>query len=321
MKKILIVFTFLIIIAFSLFLYVKKSRINTELEIGSIVIYNPPVSNYEYNEKYINNKDKIVKLSNNSDKLKISKWRVLSIDKGNVELVPYEIPSYELYIYGPQGYNNGVYILNEMCNKLYSDSDKKIVARSINIEDIENVIYKVKNYRRLDIIKSKTKSYGTQPSKNGYTNENSWYPTIYEYEKNSVINGNTKSDGLDLSDSYSSLIEDNKKQADSIQPYKNFYNTIDYNTTVELLKNNKQDYSSILLPNKESTKYWIASRILGNGDNSAHFDLRRINEGLLRGARLFDSNNTPSGEVSNIFPIVSVSKRQINKKDNQFYIE
>ena len=39
-------------------------------------------------------------------------------------------------LYGAQGYNNAVYLLNELCSQLYSDSSKEITARSINIDDI-----------------------------------------------------------------------------------------------------------------------------------------------------------------------------------------
>lgn len=38
---------------------------------------------------------------------------------------------------GAQGYNNGVYLLNEACSYLYGNEEKGIKARSINIEDIE----------------------------------------------------------------------------------------------------------------------------------------------------------------------------------------
>ena len=45
----------------------------------------------------------------------------------------------ELYLYGATGYNNGVHIMNEICEKLYSNS-KYGKARSITIEDIENIL-------------------------------------------------------------------------------------------------------------------------------------------------------------------------------------
>ena len=252
------------------------------------------------------------------DNLKITKWKVLSISDNKIDLVPSEIPSYEINIYGTKGYNNGVYILNNICEKLYSDSDKNIVARSINIEDIENTIEKAGNKNKLDDIKNNTEYYGIQHSKTGYSKENSYYPTIYEFEKNSVIDSKTNSNGLSLSESYTKLIEEDKKQEEnSIQPYKTFYNTIDYNTTSKLLG----DYSSILLPEKDSTNYWMASRIIGNGSDSAHFDIRRMLNGLLRAARLYDSADIPGGDKSHIFPVISVNKKQVIEKDNNYIVE
>lgn len=287
-----------------LLVYILINKKSNKLKIGDIVIYNPPISSYKYNEKYINNNNNVITLSNNDKKLKITKWKVLNINKNKIELVPYKIPSYELYIYGPQGYNNGVYILNEICSKLYSD--KNITARSINVEDIEKIIDK----KALDNIKSKTDYFKIQPSKTGYI-KNSWYPTIYEFEKDSVIDDEKKDDGLKLSDSYE-LIDNNLKKANNIRPYKTYYSTIDYNTTKKLLGDK---YAKILIPNKESTNYWVATRSIGNGVDSAHFDLRRINEGYLRGARVFDSNNKSDGFKANIFPVITVDKKQIKKTD------
>ena len=164
--------------------------------------------------------------------------------------------------------------------------------------------------------------YGKQPSKNGYLKEDSWYPTIYELEKNSVINHKLNPNGLDLSDSNNKLIVNQvKKQAkSSIQPYKSFYNTVNYKMTVQLFGGEESIYKNIFLPNGTLTDYWIASRIIGNGTNCAHFDIRIMHKGFLKAVRLYDSRDIESGGESSIFPIVSVSIDSISGGDNGVFI-
>lgn len=67
------------------------------------------------------------------------KWRVLSVkDDGRVELIS-DRPANNnsLMLENAIGYNNGVYFMNDICEKLYSNSDLGVIARSVAIEDIE----------------------------------------------------------------------------------------------------------------------------------------------------------------------------------------
>ena len=329
MKSKKIRFILLLMLIFSIsylifFTIINKNYNNTstKIEIGNTVIYEPPEKFYVINMENINENSGLLVLNNKDKTLKVTTWKVLNIKNDVIELVPQNIPKYKLKIYGPQGYNNGVYILNEICNNLYSNPQKGIVARSINIEDIENIFYKNNSIKELININNNTKFYGIQPKKTGYLKEESRYPAIYELEKNSVINSNVRFTGLDLSDQNDQLIiKQVKKQAEnSIQPYKSFYNTINYKTTSKLLNDENWIYKKILLPNKKHTNYWVASRAIGNGENSIHFDLRRIYKWFLRWARLYDSRDIESGEESNIFPVISVNINSIIKKDKNTFI-
>ena len=67
-------------------------------------------------------------------------WRVLNIhENGTVDLIG-DISSSDqgIYLRGARGYNNGVYLLNDICKELYSNSSLGVTARSINMEDIES---------------------------------------------------------------------------------------------------------------------------------------------------------------------------------------
>ena len=67
-------------------------------------------------------------------------WRIWGIDENNIYLISAEPTLTVLILSGAQGYNNGVYILNEICKTCYTDSKyKDAKVRSMNIRDIEKL--------------------------------------------------------------------------------------------------------------------------------------------------------------------------------------
>lgn len=74
----------------------------------------------------------------------IKSWRVLSIENGIVKLIG-DVPSAQndsiiegkLELFGENAYLNAEYVMNEMCNTLYSSEYG--IARSININDINKI--------------------------------------------------------------------------------------------------------------------------------------------------------------------------------------
>ena len=67
-------------------------------------------------------------------------WKIWGIDADNVYLISATPTSATLNLGEAQGYNNGVYILNEICRTCYTDSKyKDIEVRSMNIRDIEKL--------------------------------------------------------------------------------------------------------------------------------------------------------------------------------------
>ena len=78
-------------------------------------------------------------------------WRIWGLDSNNIYLISATATSATLRLSGAQGYNNGVYILNEICRTCYTDSNYSGVSvRSMNIRDIEELYDKgimTYNYR------------------------------------------------------------------------------------------------------------------------------------------------------------------------------
>lgn len=91
--------------------------------------------------------------SNQSISQETMKWQIMSVNEdGTVDLISETSTSQKVYLYGALGYNNGVYIINDICNKLYSNSGLNIYSRSIKNEDLEDKMNsygknKINNYQ------------------------------------------------------------------------------------------------------------------------------------------------------------------------------
>ena len=173
------------------------------LEVSSEVTYSPS-GEYNWQAKYCSTTqtEDVTLSSENGKDFNLNKWKVLSIENGRVELVPVEPTKGKVYLGEAQGYNNGVKLLNDACSSLYSNKSRGIAARSLNIEDIEKYMKKDKLVEAHSYINAaKYNEQMMQP----YTKEKK-YPSIYEKEILSVIDGNKKIKGLGISEQ-SSLIE------------------------------------------------------------------------------------------------------------------
>ena len=65
------------------------------------------------------------------------KWQVLRINEdGSMDIIGTPTTD-EVYFMTAKGYNNGVYLMNDICKTLYSNSAHNITARSVNQDDME----------------------------------------------------------------------------------------------------------------------------------------------------------------------------------------
>ena len=65
-------------------------------------------------------------------------WKIMDVDEsGNVTKL-LGIGSKTVSFQGSTGYNNGVYLLNDICKSRYGNASLGATARSLNIEDIES---------------------------------------------------------------------------------------------------------------------------------------------------------------------------------------
>ena len=305
----------------------EEPTVPTELEIGSIVAYNP-IGTYNWQAKYCSSTktettDDVTLNSSTGEDFNISSWKVLSIDNetGTVELVPSVLTTGTVYLGEAQGYNNGVKLLNDACSSLYGSSEKGITARSINIEDIEKYMTDTALTETHDYTyPSSNTKYGSQVS-SAYTGDKN-YPAIYAQEKLAVIDGTPNGDtGLDLSkqDTFVERTEGTNgviETATSIQPYQTFWMEDATFMSTAFRDYTKQDsttanYYDIIMPSGTSTTYWVASRCVNSSSRGCYFCVRSVASGRVLAGDIYASYGYARGYSLALFPVITLSSSLI----------
>lgn len=307
---------------------IKGSSIPAGLEIGSTVNYNPS-GTYTWEANYYNSPSStsytdVTLDSSTSGSFNINTWKVLEIDREaeKVTLVPTSPTTGTVRLRGAQGYNNGVYLLNEACSKLYGNESKGITARSMNIEDIEKYMTKDALEDAYTYTNSSSNTqYGNQIS-SAYTT-NRYYPSIYAKEKLSVIDGNKNETGIGMSEQ-EELIEPTDDGATSgymrattsIQPYQTYWykDSSFMQTAFKDVENSSSasNYYNLIMPKGTSTTYWLASRCINTLSSDCSFHVRIVGSGFMNAYIMFYSDgSTYSFSGLALFPVVSLSSELI----------
>ena len=121
-------------------------------------------------------------------------WKIMEVDEsGNVTKL-LGIGSKTITFQGSKGYNNGVYLLNDICKSRYGNASLGATARSLNIEDIESRMNS-NGIAARNAYKSGTTQYGTTRK---YTGSYTKYPAIYAQEKYSGVDVSDVADGTQV---------------------------------------------------------------------------------------------------------------------------
>lgn len=156
---------------------------NGKIKIGDYVAYTPAGdASYTVDGTYSGTgSDQVI----NKEELN---WRVFDIaEDGRVRLISATPTTAKISLRGENGYNNGVYLLDELCNTLYKGENA--TAKNLKIEDIQD---------KMDL------NYWDYHEYEGYGNiyiqESGSYicPSIFYSEKNQ--NGNNGENYLDISE-------------------------------------------------------------------------------------------------------------------------
>ena len=229
------------------------------------------------------------------------KWRILNIDaSGKVDLIS-DIPtSQEVYFRGARGYNNGVYVINDICRNLYSNSSLGVTARSIDLKDIEDKMNATGIAARNAYTGSGEIQYGNSKT---YGSGNNQYPNLYAKENGSGINTETvKTDGIDVNaDWYSSpTTEDSSTASDGLTVTQTYYY---FSSTPSSYFDDHEFYQLVFGTN---SNYWLASRYATCRSDYVHFGLRYVYNSDFSGFGVFYSNGSTGYSSYRLRPVVSL---------------
>ena len=222
------------------------------------------------------------------------KWQVLRINEdGSMDIIGTPT-SYSVYFSYAKGYNNGVYLMNDICKTLYSNSAHNITARSVNQDDMEkwltddvkdasgNVTTKGGKTAKSEDIKNQIssltggtsyiESVDTANNTVTYKKNYSYYPILAGYENGVGIDTDIKTDGIGLSEENVKVnntplvpTEQTSTQATNNLAVKQTYYNININST---------NYGAGAKALSNGTYYWVASRYVICDSLNADFGLR-----------------------------------------------
>ena len=240
-------------------------------------------------------------------------WQILSVNNdGTVDLISSKPTNTNVFFEGALGYNNRVYILNDICDKQYGNKSLDVKARCIKSEDIES------NMNQAGIEAKEQYSNEDNVVKYGETRKytiNRYYPILYSQENGSGINTTTiKKDGIGLSDSYySSPTSETSAQAgnNGITVTQTHYAMTNSSENINYF-DDKAFYELIFGTNLDY-RYWLATRYANCFSDNASFGGRDIYDGGIGGRYFINSFNDTYSYGRCLRPIVTL------KADIQIY--
>ena len=236
------------------------------------------------------------------------KWRILNIDeaKGTVDLASAAPTSNTVGFKAILGYNNGPYVMDKICEALYSNNSRGIKARSIDLLDMEQHLtaagIAARNADSGAVKYGTTKTYASKTQ----------YPSLYAGQKGAGVNvaeANASTivqpDITKGNDPYkeSELIAETEPTTDKTFGTGNPLTVTQTYYNISINATNYGDAASVL---KNSTTYWVAARVVFTDSDVAGFGLRSA-EDRTDGIPMFESNGDIGIYNFSLRPVVSLS--------------
>ena len=251
-------------------------------------------------------------------------WKIMEVDEnGNITKL-FGVPSSSqssVYFRGSTGYNNGVYLLNDICKSRYGNASLGATARSLNIEDIESRMNS-NGIAARNAYKSGTTQYGTTRK---YTGSYTKYPAIYAQEKYSGVDVSDVADGTQVIAGSVDTTAQSKMNPNGKSGSDDIYTTLpETSETTGPSKTNltcTQTYYYMSRPSSyfddsnfynmifgTGTNFWLASRCVycDSSRSYAFFGLRIVSGSELGGLGLFASLGSSGYYDNRLAPVVSL---------------
>ena len=265
---------------------VGKYNERTGIEVGDYVDYTPDT---ESGKTY--DAEKLKKGGYDSTQTVTKEdlnWRVLRKNNdGSIDLIG-DATSGTVYFSGALGYNNGVYLLNDICKELYSNSTHNITSRSVNLEDMEKWLTDSGKKARADYSNEAKVKYGETKQ---YTGSYSYTPDIYG--KTEDENANYYSEPT--ANTYTPA-SGKATNSDTLNAKQTYYK-------MSINPTNYGDGAKVLI---SSNYYWVAARFVNCFSNGASFGLRIASSSNMYGNHLFNSYDITAPNNKRLRPVVSL---------------
>ena len=302
---------------------INQYKIDTSKLIGKIVSYTPDTPNTGYDLTAAKSGESTAQTIDST--YDPTTWKIMEVDEnGNITKL-FGVPSSSqssVYFRGSTGYNNGVYLLNDICKSRYENASLGATARSLNIEDIESRMNS-NGIAARNGYKSGTTQYGTTRKYTGiiYTK----YPAIYAQEKYSGVDVSDVADGTQVitgsvdataqakmnpngksgsDDIYTTLPETSETTGPSKTNLTCTQTYYGFDSTPSSYFDDTNFHSMIF---GTGTEFWLASRFVDCYSNSsgASFGLRGVDDSTL-GNGLFVSYDSNGYNNNRLAPVVSL---------------
>ena len=239
-------------------------------------------------------------------------WKVLNVDKENdtVDIISTNPTSSTVTFDNILGYNNGPYLMNEICKAQYSNKTLGVEARNINLLDMEKHLTPtgIKSRNEYNKGDSTYAKYGTTKT---YTS-NTKYPSLY---------ANQKGAGVDVAEVNASTItqpditkgndpyEESKAIATTEPTADSTYGTGNPLTVTQIYYNisiNETNYGKAASVLSRYKYFWVAARFVYTRSNYARFGLHQAGT-YTDGDGVFDSDADSYASNSwGLRPVVSL---------------
>ena len=230
-------------------------------------------------------------------------WRVLDIKDGKLRLISSEPTTQKIALQHYNGYNNGVYLLDKVCDTLYSANEVGR-AQNLKIEDIEERLSY--NYRNFENSNVDTGKYGGVKE---YTS-NLYYPNIYSKEIGckAVSDEENKNNTLGLSEQ-KNLITGNSVATDRLKTTQTFWSKeMEKSDFKDLDSNSNSKYYTLFINNGSNySSYWLSSRCVVCSPDYAEFYMRLVEPGKIFVCYMCYSGNYGTGNSYAFRPVVSLN--------------
>ena len=311
---------------------VNQYKIDTSKLIGKIVSYTPdtPSTGYDLSTA----KSGWYSAQTIDGTYDPTTWKIMEVDEnGNVTKL-FGVPNSSQSTVGfgnSKGYNNGVYLLNDICKSRYGNASLGATARSLTIEDIDSKINSTGIAAR-NRYTSGTTQYGTTSK---YTGSYKTYPALYEQEKyagvkrnadNTLIEVSDVADGTQVitesvnataqakmnpngktqsEDVYTTPTTDTSKTASTTLTCTQTYYDYGFSNTPSSYFDDTNFHSMIF---GTGTKFWLASRYVNCYSRSSYalFGFRVVDDSSLYGNYLFSSGGDIGNNDKRLAPVVSL---------------